>query len=131
MELTASLPHCFVTSTCSQKGYGYARGAARGSRCCARRGAGDENESRHGAWTKTFLVEHLRRRWGTEGGSTDLVALFQEAHAAYVQRHPARGDRPCCALRIGDRRYNTNDGQEPTHLPRGAMFVRDVLGMTP
>lgn len=115
LELVATLPRCFVTSTCSQSGFGY-----------------DENASQHGAWTETFLVETLMRRRGADasGGERglDLVAAFQDAYAAYIRRYGSRRDRPCCGLRVGDRRFNTNDGQEPSDLPRGLLRVFDVFG---
>lgn len=110
-ELVANIPNSFGTSTCSQKGYGY-----------------DESVSAHGAWTESFLVEGLDRR-RAEGGGLDLVALFQEAYRSYTKRHTARGDRPCCFLRLGNRQYNTNNVAEPHDLPCGVLFARTAFGI--
>lgn len=112
LELVSSIPHCFGTSTCSQKGYGY-----------------DESISQHGAWTEQFLVEGLLRRAPREGGALDLVALFQEAYRLYVARHASRGDRPCCFGRLGDLHFNTNDVEEPSALPCGLLLSRDIFGV--
>lgn len=30
----------------------------------------------------------------SEGGKLDMVALFQDCYAKYINRHSARGDRP-------------------------------------
>jgi hypothetical protein len=75
-------------------------------------------------------VEGLQRRQAQEGGALDLVALFQDAYRLYVARHASRGDRPCCFLRVGEHRFNTNDAGEPGALPRGIVLARDVFGIS-
>lgn len=110
-ELVESIPNSCGTSTCSEKGYGY-----------------DESQNQHGAWTEQFLVEGLQRQ-GALGGSLDLIALFQECYAKYVHTHTSRGDRPCLFANIGGQQYDTDRLQEPTQLPRGVLFARDVFGI--
>lgn len=111
-ELVEALPRSCGTSTCSQKGYGY-----------------DESVHQHGAWTQTFLLDHLVAGRAREGGRLDLVGLFQQAYASYVRRHPSRGDRPCFFARMGDVRLNTNDVQEPAQLPLGVVSAHDMFGL--
>ena len=58
-----------------------------------------------------------------------MVALFQDAYAAYVRGHPSRGDRPCCFLSYNGSRFNTNSPNEPGQLPRGLVTAGKLFGL--
>lgn len=90
-------------------------------------GSGALGANHHGAWTNCFLVQGLEAHQG-EGGSLDMVALFQNSYETYVRSHGSRGDRPCCFLSHNGQRYNTNDVDEPSGLPRGLLTLGELLG---